>query len=207
MFASHQYFTSHWIGSFLTFSEICNVALVCKDASRVANLALQQKVHRWSCFAALHTLERKCIARFRSSVCVPPLLSPALYSLQLRFLRRREYHLVVQRDPRLTREHKAALHAEGLCAASPQQTSAGRFAPQWRSAGTSGSRHASAPPSCRLPVSDGKLAALQMRLALVEAKERTSRVQLEIEQACVIQQQKWHEANLPALPLCSCAPA
>ena len=40
-----------------------------------------------------------------------------------------------------------------------------------------------------------------MCLALAEAQERTSRVQLEIEQAHVMQQQKRHEANMPALPL------
>ena len=37
-------------------------------------------------------------------------------------------------------------------------------------------------------------------LQLTEAQERTSHVQLKIEQARVVQQQKWHEASLPALP-------
>ena len=46
-----------------------------------------------------------------------------------------------------------------------------------------------------------ELAALQLRLQLAEAQERTSRVQLEIEQARVVQQQKRHKANLSALPL------
>ena len=102
---------------------------------------------------------------------------------------------------------EAALLAEDLCAVSPQHSAdrfpADRFVPQWLSAGSfaSGSRSASAPPSRRSPVSDGELAALQLRLQLAEAQERTSRVQLEIEQARVVQQQKRHEANLPALPL------
>ena len=102
---------------------------------------------------------------------------------------------------------EAALLAEDLCAASPQRGtdrfSADRFVPQWCLAGSfaSGSRSSSAPPSCRSPMSDGELAALQLRLALAEAQERTSHVQLKIELACVVQQQKGHEANLSALPL------
>ena len=102
---------------------------------------------------------------------------------------------------------EAALLAEDLCTASPQhgadRFSADRLVPQWRSAGSfaSGSRSASAPPSRRSPVSDGELAALQLRLQLAEAQERTSRVQLKIEQAHVVQQQKRHEASLPFCPL------
>ena len=103
---------------------------------------------------------------------------------------------------------EVALLSEDLCAASLQQGanrfSADRFVPQWRLAGSfaSGSRSASAPPSRRLPVSDGELAALQIRLQLTEAQERTSHVQLKIEQAHVVQQQQQrHEANLSALSL------
>ena len=110
--ASHPYLTSHWMASLLTFQDLRSVALVCTALASTATLAMREKVRRLSIENSFSERERECIQSIRDGSVRG--YTPALYSLQLRFLRTSEYHMIIQRDPRLSKASKLRLHDEDL---------------------------------------------------------------------------------------------
>jgi hypothetical protein len=111
---SHPYLSMHWMALFLSYNELRALVLVNKDLSVLVASAIQKKFRQWGLSNAVCDEEKQCL----SHVCLGDLDrfwgSPALYSLQLRCMRTKEYHALVQRDPRLSKTQKICLHTQDL---------------------------------------------------------------------------------------------
>lgn len=111
-----QYMLAHYLGETLSFTDIQQLALVSKQISRVAVFAAQYKVRLWS--GSYNQSEQSCIQSILQGHA-PTSYSPALHSLQMRYLRRDVFFKAVRRDPRLTRAQKAELFNEDFENPSP----------------------------------------------------------------------------------------
>ena len=106
-----EYFATNWFARFFDVRDLRTLTLVSKSVQTVADAAIKRRV-RAVCVPH-REVEEEWLCRFAASTvrCRVPVAHTGLRSLQLRYFRRREYHALVQRDPRLSRVQKRALHA------------------------------------------------------------------------------------------------